>query len=105
MAKVKFQLDPNPTFKAIVKLPVHGGGEAELGFTFKHKRATEFAELFKVNENATKLDVVKDLCAGWDLAEPFTDENLSKMLENYIGSFDAIMTTYMDEIRQARVKN
>lgn len=37
MSKVKFVLDPAPTFKATVNIPVHGGETAPVVFEFKHR--------------------------------------------------------------------
>ena len=42
-----FNLEPNPTFKAIVQVTVPGGESQPLPVVFKHMTAKKFAEFFR----------------------------------------------------------
>jgi hypothetical protein len=44
---MKFNIQANPTFKAKVGIPLHGGGTADIEFTFKHRTAEDFDEFLK----------------------------------------------------------
>lgn len=100
----KLTLNPNPTFKAKVGIPVAGAAEpAEVEFTFKH-RTTEALELW-MNESAEDLKKVLDMADGWDLPDEFTEENVKKLLQNYFGAATAIITTYLAELLKAKTGN
>ena len=48
---------------------------------------------------------VMEMAEGWDLEDDFTQENVGRLLENYIGAAAAIFITYIRELRGAREKN
>lgn len=45
------------------------------------------------------------IASGWDLDEPFNEENVAVLLNNYDSAFDAIMETYRSELSGAKEKN
>ena len=45
------------------------------------------------------------MASGWELEEPFDEEHVEKLLDNYLGAFDAIQTTYLRELTEARTGN
>jgi putative N-acetylmannosamine-6-phosphate epimerase len=103
VAKVKFVLDPAPTFKAKVELPVHGGNTVPVEFTFKHRTKDEMAEFIKSTMNDA--ESVMAMCEGWELEDEFNAENVAKMCQNYQGSWLAVLRTYAIEIQQAKLGN
>jgi hypothetical protein len=103
MAKLK--LNPEPTFKAKVAIPTHGGADADVEFTFKHRRADDLAEWLKNLEGRDKAELMSEMALAWDLTDPFTTESLKAMLANYTGAFDRVLAKYCDEMLQAKQKN
>lgn len=105
MAKIKFNLTATPTFKEQVAIAVPGGKSVNVEFTFKHRSKEQFKEFIEGVEGREDVDVIKEVASGWELDEPFNDENITKMTENYMGSARAIIETYMRELSGARTKN
>lgn len=114
--KPKFTLAINPTFKAPVQIPTHGGGSAEIEVTFKHRTRDEFKEFTESLKAATAgdgeavdgpkdVDVIMDIASGWNLDEPFDVANVEKMVQRYMGSAQAIIQVYYEELTGARTKN
>ena len=104
MAKPKFTLTPNPTFKAKVGIPVPGAGVSFVEFTFKGRTRQQLQD-FLEDKDGLKLDAVMLMASGWELEEPFDEEHVEKLLDNYLGAFDAIQTTYLRELTEARTGN
>ncbi|WP_312272230.1 phage tail assembly chaperone [Pseudomonas sp.] len=105
MSKVLFKLDPNPTFDALVAIPMHGGGTADVKFTFKHRSKTELEEFLSTNKDMDDLTLVKSIATGWELEDEFSDENIQELLNNYIGAGSAIYVKYLEELYQAKRLN
>lgn len=105
MAKPKLILNPSPTFKAKVAIPVHGGAPVDVEFTFKHRSREAYRDFLEALPNREDVDVVLDVAAGWDLDDPFDADSVAKMTENYIGSARAVLNTYMVELTGGRAKN
>lgn len=109
--KPKFSLAVNPTFTAKVSIPVAGGQTADIMVTFKHRTRDEFKEFtesLKVPEGSEPLkdtDVLLDIASGWDLDEPFDREHLEKMVQRFMGSAQAVIQAYFEELTGARAKN
>lgn len=105
MAKPKFNLSANPTFKAKVAIPVPGGKPADIEFTFKHRSKDALKEFMDDMKEKEDVDLLQDLVSGWDIDDPFNAESLEKMIQNYPGSALAIYQAYMVEMSGARAKN
>lgn len=126
--KVSFSLNPNPTFKATVHIPIPGDGDQTqpLEFTFKHKNRTEFAKFMQalddvkfVDKEVTSIDTdakvqegldidvgfVMEIAEGWALSDEFTKENVTLLLQNYFGASNVIVSTYVDSLLAAKTKN
>lgn len=116
MAKLKLVADP--TFSAMVKIPVPGKPEPEeVLFTFKHRTRTQLDEHFMAigKRNAAtgeggiprdqEVKDIMDVATGWDLAEPFTAENVGTFLDNYHRAGWEIGTAYVRELMQAKEGN
>jgi hypothetical protein len=103
MARLK--LNPSPTFKADVMIPVPGDKPAPVKFTFKHRTKEQASEFVSEEEREIDAAAVMEMAEGWDLEDDFTAENVGRLLENYIGAAAAIFITYIRELRGAREKN
>lgn len=98
MAKVKFTLEPNPTFKATVKIPVAGADFAPVEFTFKYRNREQFKELADGIVEREPVDLLLDIACGWELPEPFDAASLTKLTNNYLGAFRAVLDAYFNEL-------
>lgn len=101
----KFSIDPNPTFRFPVAIPVPGGQAADVVFTFRHKTKTEMNDLIKRAETLSEVDLIMEVACGWELVDQFTTENVTRMIDNYIGSAGAIFSAYIGELTKVREKN
>lgn len=105
MAKQKFNLSANPTFKAKVAIPVAGGKPADIEFIFKHRNKDALKDFIEEMKEKEDLELLQDLVTGWDIDDPFDAESLEKLVQNYPGSALAIYQAYMVEMSGARAKN
>lgn len=103
MAKLKLKADP--TFQAAVGVPAAGGAVTEVVMTFKHRTKTQLDEFIKARVGKTDVESFMEMVSGWDLEDPFTEESVRELLENYIGTAQATFFAYIDELVQAKRKN
>ncbi|ENA37413.1 hypothetical protein HMPREF1487_04331 [Pseudomonas sp. HPB0071] len=101
MSKVLFKLDPNPTFDAIVPIPLHGGGSANVKMKFKHRPKAELQQFIEATKESLLDDLIIEMVVGWDLEDEFTPENIKRLTENYGGSGLLVYKTYINELTQA----
>lgn len=109
----KITLQPNPSFKHTVYLPVAGNDAPEaLELIFKHMTRSAIRDIYeqgiteKYGEGAAgEVKFFMDMVSGWDIAADFTAENVTAFLENYAGAGEFIFHAYMDEITKARLGN
>lgn len=105
MAKAKLSLTANPTFKAVVEIPIPGAEAAQVEFVFKGRTRTELSELLKGLADKDDADTLMDIACGWELSDPFDKGNIDKMNENYIGAASAVIKKYLSELTAARLGN
>lgn len=103
MAKIK--LEANPTFEALVPVPIPGAGTVDVKFTFKHRTRKAVKEWLDADKNADDVAMVQSVATSWELDDAFNAENIAKLCDNYAGAGLAIVQTYLDELRGARAKN
>lgn len=101
----KFTLNPAPTFKAKVDIPVPGGRTEKVEFTFRHRTREEFVRWLEESDSKEPHVLILEVACGWELAEPFDEESVKVLLANYIGSLPAVMETYIRELSGRREKN
>lgn len=108
-----FSLDPKPTFKLSVEIPVPGEDFVPVEFECKYRTRKE-AQAFSdrvvgdKERGAAPMDdvaVLQEVVVGWSLAEPCTPENLAKLAEHYAGAAAAVYLAYFDELTKVRRKN
>lgn len=101
----KLKLNPEPTFKAKVGIPVPGTRPVDVVFTFKHRTRDVLMEWVETSSNDTDVQSIMDCATGWELDDEFNAENVDRLCNNYPGAGFAIVRTYLDESRGARAKN
>ena len=105
MAKPKFSLTANPTFKAVVAIPVPGGKAADVEFIFKGRTRDEFRSFIDKLADREDVAVLLDICSGWELEDAFDEANVTLMTQSYMGAARAITEKYMSELMAARQGN
>jgi len=103
-----FKILPEPTFEAIVDVPVPGKEPAPLCLVFKHKNRKEVVDFFERAAKAEEVNavVLSEIIGGWkDVDAEFNVENLQKLLDNYHGVVKAIFETYGEQLAEGRRKN
>jgi hypothetical protein len=105
MAKPKFSLTANPTFKALVDVPVPGGKSAAVEFTFKSRTRDEFRLFIDGLGDRLDVDVIMDMASGWELEDPFDQANVELLTQNYLGAARAVIEKYLSELTAARLGN
>ena len=105
----KLTLNPAPTFKAKVAIPVAGGTPVDVEFTFKHRTrkqlADQMAELQKAQDSTDDVTVIMSAVEGWELDDDFNAANVERLLQNYHGAGPEIMRTYGLQLMGARLGN
>jgi len=105
-----FKLNPNPTFKAQVLIPVPGGADGKITVLFKHKgrKALQefFASLTDEANTRTDVDALGELIADWEGVDAkYTAENLEQLLDAYPSAAMALFDAYRNTAMAAVAKN
>lgn len=103
MAKLKLQ--PEPTFKAKVAIPVAGADGVDVEFTFRHRTREELQKFISASGDREDVDTILEMASGWELSDAFTKDNLGLLVQNYIAAPRAVFDKYVDELVKARAKN
>lgn len=98
-------LNPNPTFNATVKFAIPGEQTASIKLEFKHKNSDDVKDFIERVKEMEDFEAISEIVTGWDIGEPFNEENLKTLLSNYGGAARAIVNTYWREIFGAREGN
>ena len=102
-----FRLQPNPTFKAKVKIPVPGQARSsEVEFEFRHFSQSDFDGMMQ--EKSVRDTLTDDVIVGWSGVDtPFSTEALKQLFDNYPGAGAVVFQTFVDELftDKAKVKN
>ncbi len=101
----RLSLQPAPTFKLEVGIPVPGGEDAPVEFTFKYRTGEEITAWVKANEDKNAAETVLDIALGWNLDDAYTPENVERLCNAYGGAQLAIFSAYLRELRGVRAKN
>ena len=103
MAKLK--LNPEPTFKAKVGIPVPGRGVVPVEFTFNYRTREQTLEWIEATRNAKDTDSIMDCACAWELDDEFNLENVERFCNSYAGAGFAVVDTYLRELSGARRGN
>lgn len=101
-----FKLNPEPTFRAAVAIPVAGGEPTELELEFRHKTRDEAKAWFASFAGRSDTDCLMDIVAGWHNCETaFSREAIDTLLQNYVQASGSILAVYAHELIGARLGN
>lgn len=101
----KLSLVANPTFKAKVGIPVAGGSPVAVEMVFRHRTKKELEAFMLSREGKDDVETFLEMVDGWELSDDFNRENVTLLLENYIGAALETFRVYVDQLVQARIKN
>lgn len=101
----KLTLNPAPTFSAEVQIPVPGKDSIAVSFTFKHRTRDELDEFLKRAVDLRDAGLIMEVATGWELADAFTVENVTTLVQNYMASPAVVFDKYLTELTKARAKN
>lgn len=105
MANPKFSLHANPTFKAVVAIPVPGGKAADVEFVFKGRTRDAFRAFIEDLGARDDVAVLLDISCGWDLEDAFDEASMTLLTQSYLGAARAIIEKYLFELTAARQGN
>lgn len=104
-----FKLNPNPTFKAKVGIPIAGEEQpAVIVCEFKHMSREAYAAFISdVQANTpSDVDALMQILAGWEGPdEAFSRDAVAMLVGNYHGAAAAISEAFSAELTKARAKN
>lgn len=101
-----FHIDPNPTFKASLRL--HGQGRTQtLNVVYRHKDRDEFTALLESlsKGDVSAADVVLALVESWDADAPLEPASVERLGKVQPGADMAIIDGYSEALTVARAKN
>lgn len=103
----KLKLQPEPTFRGTVKIPVPGAEAQEVTFTFRHRNREELKALTDsmAKGDRTDVDQILAMATAWDLTDEFNAENVGVLVSNFYAAPRAIFYAYIEELTQAKEKN
>jgi len=100
------KLQPKPTFKAKVAIPIPGGKPAQVEFEFNALTRTDLQQYLTDSEGRSDSDNLSEIVCGWSGVDtPFSSEALSQLLDNYVGAARAILDKFIEELTKARAGN
>lgn len=99
------KLIPDPTFSAVVQIPVAGGEPAAVRFSFRHRTRAELQQFVREAADRSEAANVLEMCTGWDLVDAWSPANVETLVANYLGAGRAVFEAYLSELVQARQGN
>ena len=99
----KLKLQPNPTFRIFASIHIPGQLEKET-VAFEVKALSESA-LSSGENDETTVEFCRRVVTDWDIDAPFTQENLTLLLDNYPSAPRAILNAYLKELYGEAEKN
>jgi len=103
------KLQPNPTFRAEVGIPVPGQPEpVKIWCVFAHMDRDEFRAFAAPEASASRSDAqsLQRILRGWEGVDaPFSEEAVAKLCQQYHGAAFAISSVFVQELTKARLGN
>jgi hypothetical protein len=117
--------NPPSTFKKEVVATLLDGSQIKFEVDYVYRSRTQYAELMDeimnkpnyqegeefsiksstIASNKNDVDTVLKIAKGWSLQDPFTEESLGLVEDNYPAVIIAIINAYRSAILEGRVKN
>lgn len=101
----KLALKADPTFKALVGIPVAGSNAVDVELIFRHRTKSEFTKFTETLKNAADVEAFMAMVTGWELDAEFGEASVKELLENYAGAGIAAYQVYRDEIIKVKLGN
>lgn len=116
-------LNPSPTFKLPVTIPVQGGKKEIVEFEFKYQDRDEYKEFLNrhskrpefngslaevVDANSYNDAAAAEVIVGWresDIGAPFNEDNLKTIFKKYHGASYAIVMAYCADLEGRKLSN
>lgn len=101
------KLQPNPTFKAKVGIPVPGQkADAQVEFEFRYMTREDWEQLIQSREKMTDDEAAAEVVVGWSgVDEAFSPDAMAKMLKFFPTAGTAIAEVYLRELFKAKQGN
>lgn len=103
MAKLSFATAA--TFDLRVAIPVPGKRPVEVTFTAIGRNRDEFRDYLDQTAGMEDVDALMKTVSGWDLEDPFSRDEVEKMVLFYPASARAVIQRYIGEISGVRLGN
>lgn len=103
-----FKLEPNPTFKYPVNIPIPGEKADKVQFTFRHKTSTQIEDYQKgINSGEKSLkDIAREIVVEWNYpGVDYSEATLETCMEMFPGSPLAIWMAFREALFVAKEKN
>ncbi len=101
-----FKIQPNPTFKTAVAIPVAGGKPASIEVEFKYLTRDQVAEFFQSLEGRKDHEALAEVVVGWSGVDvPYSTDALATLLNNYLPAGRALFDAFIAGLAQAKEKN
>jgi hypothetical protein len=101
----KLKLQPDPTFKSKVGIPVVGDVDALVEFTFKFRTKDELQAFIAISADRPDTETILEMATAWDLTDPFNAASIDLLVQTHIGAPRSIFDKYVDEHTKVRAKN
>lgn len=112
----KLALNPAPTFKATVHIPVAGGEPVPVVMSFKYRTRRALDEFLKKRDADAQLpdddpakpseaQLVMDCVEGWEVDDAFTLSVVEHLLDTHHAAGFAILGTYLQTLQAGRKGN
>jgi Phage tail assembly chaperone len=102
----KFKLQPEPTFRRKVVIPLPGDGKVgEIEFIFRFRSRDALADFYKQSTEKDRITTVMGLASGWDLEDEFNEANVKRLDETFVGALEKVLEAYWEEHTKAIEKN
>lgn len=101
------KLIPADSFDAPASIRVPGGEPVQVMVTWRHKGRAEVGAWFASAAGRDDADVLAEVILGWgpEIDQPYSRENLEKLLDAYPGSAVDLLAAYRDGLQGGRRKN
>lgn len=99
-----FKLQPNPTFKTRIEIPVPGQKKAEsVEFEFRHFTVSAWE---KIGAEKTMRDaLIEDIVVGWNGPdEAYSQEAIAVLFDNYPAATGAVFEGFITELFGGKAK-
>jgi len=102
-----FKLEPNPTFRCKIHIPVPGTAKGvPIEFEFRHKAKTTLQAYIEEAKTGEEVALLEEVIVGWSGVDAeYSRDSLALLLNNFPAAGAAILAGYVRELADARLGN